>query len=353
MKLYSNVTIIFLIWVFAIWFISFFGFLTLPHSNELYIYYLKSLGNWDGGHFLEIAENGYIKNFQYAFFPLYPILINFLNKLISNYLLAAVLISTATSFLGMHLLFKLVSVYFDKKIAEKAILSLLFFPASFYFLTAYSEGLFFLLVIATFYNLSQNKLFLATIFASLASVTRLAGLALVLGLFVEILVTKGINRKNWYIILAPLGFLIYCGYLYLKTQDPFYFLTAELNWQRTISLPTVSFGEAIRSLSLGGFISGQENVFLDLLFAIFGLGMSIRAFRFLPVSFAIFSLASVLLPLFTPTLSSMPRFLLPIFPIFILVSLYKNKYINLAYQVISLMLLAIFSVLFINGYWVS
>lgn len=353
MKLYSSVTLLFLIWLVAILFISYFGFLTLPHSGNFSEDFFKSLANWDGGHFLGIAQYGYSEKFQYAFFPLYPLTINILNKLTNNYLLAAVLISSLASFLGMHLLYRLTSFHFDKKIAEKVFLSLLFFPTSFYFLTAYSEGLFFLLVIACFYNLSQNKLFLATVFASLASITRLAGLALILGLFVEILTTGGINKRNWYVSLAPLGFLIYCWYLYTKVQDPFYFLTAELHWQRDISLPAVSFWETIKNLSQVGFVSKHMNVFLDLLFAVFGLGMGIRTFRFLPISFAVYSLASILLPLFTPTLSSMPRFLLPIFPIFILLSLYKKKSVNLAYQMISLMLLAIFSVLFVNGYWVS
>ena len=45
----------------------------------------------------------------------------------------------------------------DKKIAEKVILALLFFPTSFYFLTAYSEGLFFFLIVATFYFLRHNR----------------------------------------------------------------------------------------------------------------------------------------------------------------------------------------------------
>jgi len=207
--------------------------------------------------------------------------------------------------------------------------------------------------VASFYFFRSGKLFWATVFVGLASATRLAGLALALGLVVEVMVTYGLGRKNWYIFLAPLGFLIYCIYLYNKVGDPFYFMVAELHWQRNISLPITSFWETIKSVSQAGFINTHINAFLDLIFAVFGLGLSIRTFRFLPISFSLYALGSVLLPLFTPTLSSMPRFLLPVFPIFILIALMKNRYIFSAYQLISIMLLGLFVTLFINGYWVS
>lgn len=337
----------------SIIFISYFGFLTLPHSSNFSEDFFKSFSNWDGGHFLEIAKNGYKEKFQYAFFPLYPLTINLLNKVINNYLISAVLISSLSTFLGIHLLYELIVIYFEKKLAEKVILALLFFPTSFYFLTAYSEGLFFLLVITTFYFLSKRRLILATIFAALASATRLVGLVVALGLIIEVITIYKINRKSWYILLAPLGFLFYSWYLYNNIGDPFYFLTAELHWQRNLTVPAVSFWDTIKNLSEVGFVSSRFTNLLDLVFAVFGFGMSIRTFRFLPASYSVYSLVSILLPLFTPTLSSIPRFLLPIFPIFILIALIKNKFINLFYQMISLMFLAIFSVMFVNGYWVS
>lgn len=330
--------------------VAFFGFSTLPHSGKFSEDFFKSFSNWDGGHFLGIAQIGYSEKFQYAFFPLYPLAIRLVNEITQNYLLAAILISVVSVFLGIHLLYKMINILYDKKLAEKTILLILLFPTSFFFLTAYSEGLFFLLVISTFYFLRTNRLLLAIIFASLASVTRLAGLALVLGLIVEVIITSGISRKNWYIILAPLGFLVYCWYLLNTTGDPFYFLISEQHWQRNITIPTTSFWETIKGLS---HISNNFTAFLDLIFAIFGMGLAIRTFRFLPPSFSIYSAVSVLLPLFTPTLSSMPRFLLPIFPIFILLALTKSKFLIFAYQLISIMLLSIFLTLFINGYWVS
>lgn len=342
MKLYPNVTILFSIWFLSLLLISYIGFSTLPHSGKFTGDFFGSLSNWDGGHFLGIAEYGYREKFQYAFFPLYPLVIRGFSQLTKDYLLAGVFVSALSGFLGMQLLYKLVAADFEKKIAGKVILALLFFPTSFFFLTVYSEGLFFFLVIASFLFLKKRNLFWATIFASLASATRLAGLALVLALLVDVYVTEGISRKNAFVLLAPAGFLIYCWYLYTQTGDPLYFISAEAHWQRSVSLPGLNFLAGIKNSN-----------FLELLFAIFGVGLVFRSFRFLPVSYSIYGLVSLLLPLFTPSLTSIPRFLLPIFPVFILIALSKNQYVLLANQIISLMLLSLFAVFFVNGYWVS
>jgi Gpi18-like mannosyltransferase len=338
------------------------GFSTLPHSNKFFNDFFGSLSNWDGGHYLGIAREGYSEKFQYAFFPLYPLLIKLLHSIIQNYLLSAILISAVSTFFGLHLLYRMLTEDFNKqslrskdlkKLALKVSLALLFFPTSFFFLTAYSEGLFFFLSIAAFYLFRKNKLFWATIVLGLVSATRIAGLAVVAAIWIDIFTREGLSRKNWIILLAPFGFVLYCIYLFQQTGDPFYFITAENHWQRSLVTPGIGFWEAIKNITGSGFLTVDFNILLDLLFAIFGVGFAVRAFRFLPLYLSVYALLSVLLPLFTPTLSSMPRFLLPVFPIFILIALIKNNYLQLGFQVFSLLLLGIFAALFAAGYWVS
>ncbi|MBI3103784.1 hypothetical protein HYZ05_02500 [Candidatus Daviesbacteria bacterium] len=353
MKLYPNVTIIFLIWILSVFAIFYFGFLSFPNSGNFSRDFFQSLSNWDGGHFLSIAENGYQEKFQYAFFPLYPMLIRLVNQIIGNYNLSAILISITCIFFATQLFYRLVSFDFSKMLAQRCILFLLFFPTSFYFLVSYSESLFLLLTVLTFYFLRQKKLFLATAAAILVSATRLVGLAVVLGFLIEVQLVYGFSKKNWYVLFAPLGFAAFCIFLYTKTGDPFYFTVAENHWQRSLSLPGVGFWEGIKGLVNGQSIKSYPNVVLDLAFAIFGLGLALRTWRFLPMSYSIYSLVSIAIPLLTPTLSSIPRFLLPIFPIFIVLALVKNEYVKLFYQVIALMLLSVLAILFINGYWVS
>lgn len=353
MKLYPKINLLFGIWATSIFAICYLGFSLFPHSGVFTNDFKKSFSNWDGGHFIGIAEHGYKEKFQYAFFPLYPLVIRSFSQITQNYLTAALVISVVSSFLALHILYRLLQLDFDKKTAEKTILALIFFPTSFYLISAYSEGLFFFLTVLTFYFLRQNRLFLATTTTALLSATRLVGLVVVLTLLFDVQTRGGINRKNWFVLLSPVGFFAYCWFLYNQTGDPFYFITAENHWQRFLVAPGISFWETLRGLSSNGFILSHTNAFLDLIFAIFGVGLSIRSFRFLPQYLSVYSLISVGLPLLTPTLSSMPRFLLPIFPIFILVAQVKNQYIALAYQIISLMLLSAFAILFVNGFWVS
>lgn len=353
MKLNSSVTYLFIIWLFSILFICYLGFSSLPHSGKFNNNFWQSFANWDGGHYLGIAKFGYSQKFQYAFFPLYPLAIRLLGQITQNYLLAAILISSGATFLGLNILYKLVSLDFDKKIAEKTIIIFLIFPTSFFLFTVYSEGLFFFLAVLTFYLMRQKKLFWAVVAGALASVTRPIGLAVVAGLFIDVITREGLNRKNWYILFTPAGFIIYSIFLYKQVGDPFYFITAEYHWQRILSIPGMSFWETLQNISKGGFSNLNFNVFLNLIFSVLGVGAVIRSFRFLLPSYAAYSLIAVAVPLFTTTLSSMPRFLLIVFPIFILAALIKNRYLYLFFQIISIMLLAVFAVLFITGYWVA
>lgn len=353
MKLYPSITLKFIVWLIALLIISFFGFSNFPQSQNGKPAFLDNLANWDGGHYVGIAKYGYSEKFQYAFFPLYPILINLASKITGNFITAAILISMGASFLALHILFELISLDYTKKLAEKSLDFLLFFPAAFYLTVAYSEGLFLFLTAAAFLFARKHKLLLATLFAALASGTRLVGLAVSLSLILQIYLTEGINKKNWAVLLSPLGFVAYCIYLLQTTGDPFYFIYAENHWQRVITVPGLSFWETIQTLSSGKNIAENFNAVLDLLFAVLGLGLILRSFRFLPIQYSVYSLLSIAFPLFTPTLSSIPRFLLPVFPIFIVLGLMNKGIFSFAYKIFSLMLLSAFVILFINGYWVS
>lgn len=346
MKLYSNVTALFLIWIVAVVTIFYFGFSTLPHTTFFPNDFLKSFANWDGGHYLGIA-NGYDKAFQYAFFPLYPILINIVSKMTGSFLTAGILISVFSSFLAFNLLYQLVLMEYGKDYAKRCVLALIFFPMSFYFLTVYTEGLFFFLAVATFFFARKNRIFLATLTAALASGTRLAGLAVVVAFLVYVH-ARNIHKKNWYVYFAPLGFLLYSFYLYQHTGDPLYFIKAESYWHRQLIFPGSAFLESLKSLNLKNFTT-----FLDFIFAVFGLGLTVKVWRKLPVDYALFAIISFILPLFSPTLLAIPRYMLTIFPLFIVLSFYKNQYLIFAYQIFSVLLLAGFAILFITGNWVS
>lgn len=353
MKLYPNITIIFIFWAISVLTVVYFGYVSLPHSGLFASDFFQSFVNWDGAHYITIAKSGYQEQFQYAFFPLYPILINIISKITGDFLQSAILISLVSSFLAVNFFYQLVSIEFDKKYAQKAVLALLFFPMSFYLLTAYTEGLFLLLSVSTFLFARKRNLFLATITAALASATRPAGVAVVLGFLLYVYLSSGINRKNWFVLLSPMGILLYCLYLFGQTGDPFYFIRAQLHWHSGFALPGSAIFHTFKQLLTAGFIANNFRDFLDFIMVIFGASLVFRVWKHLSIDYAIFSIFSLIMPLFSQTLAATPRYLLTIFPAFMVLAFLKNQYVMLFYQVFSLMLLVVFAILFVNGYWSS
>ena len=108
MKLYSNVRLIFLFWVLTILIISYFGFVNLPHGDRsVSSDFLKRFAIWDGAHYVDIAQFGYREKSEYAYFPLYPLLINLFTKITGNYTVSGVLISILSAFLGLQFFYQI------------------------------------------------------------------------------------------------------------------------------------------------------------------------------------------------------------------------------------------------------
>src|SRR3989344_4720309 len=155
-----------------------------PYYQETLIntglpYYIWAFGNFDGVHYLRIAQDGYAYQFTQAFFPLYPILIRIVSFItFGNLLIAALLISNSAFFVGLVLFYKLIQKNFSEKTAFWSVIFLLAFPTSFYFGAVYTEGVFFLMIVLAFYFLEKNKILLASIVGSFASASRLVGIFL-------------------------------------------------------------------------------------------------------------------------------------------------------------------------------
>lgn len=191
-QILKEVLILFLGWRIILLFITYFGLSLLPKTvshNEISWatpstdYFLK-WANWDGGHFRGIAENGYL-TFQVVFFPLYPLLIKTLMLISIPSLWGGLFISNFSIILALFFLYKLVNLDFEKSIARKVIFITLAFPTAFYFGAVYSESLFLLLTVSSFYFTRKKKWVAALILASLAAITRFTGLIVILCVALE------------------------------------------------------------------------------------------------------------------------------------------------------------------------
>lgn len=342
---------IFAVWILLLLLFVMLGGIIFGGSNSLGSY---DLANWDGRHFLEIAEQGYGANIQYAFFPLYPLLINILSRLTGlDFFNSAILISLFSSFGVIYVFLKLL---IDQKFTNpiKALIYLLIFPSSFFLVSAYSESLFLFLSLITFFLAGRKKFLWASVFASLSVATRIAGVAVIAGLFVEIFLSKTTLREKFLVvIISSLGLLSYCLFLFFQTGNPLYFMISELSWERHITIPGLNILTIIQYISYFGVRPESFTLVSDLFFTVFGLGMVIRSVKTLKPSLFVYALTSILLPLTTSLLLSLPRFLIVIFPIFMTASIIKNRVFHLGFMIVSLVLLFLYFNFFLRNIWVS
>lgn len=352
--------LLYVLYIILVLLISWIGSLIFPISYLFDPTLLTSLANWDGAHLLFIAESGYQHSRQFAFSPLYPSLVFLLNLLINNLLISGIIISWTTSFIALVFLFQVIKKEFTEKIALQSLTYLLLFPTSFYLIATYTEGLFLMLVALTFYFLQrQNKydLLFATIFTSLALVTRIFGFALLASLWTVTLTNKDL-RYRWVVLLAPISFMAYLLYLQINFQNPWLFLTAQDNWDRVIGPSNLNIFSLLAELWSKPLTDKVIIQWLEYIFMAFGIGLTIRVFRHQKIQYAIYCLGTLLIILFSGKLMSVPRFMLVLFPLFIALAIWKQRYsINLPwkkiYLTISTVLLVIFLIRFTNGYWIA
>ena len=295
--------------------------------------YFWSWANFDGEHYLAIANLGYGGGEQ-SFFPFYPLLIKFLG----GSALVAQLISNFSFLASLFGLFKLIRLDFSEKIAKLAIILLLFFPTSFYFGAVYTESLFLALVVWSFYFFRKKKFFSGILLGSLSSLTRVIG-------------------------IVPIGVLGYMGYSKYKWGDFLAFFHSAKNFgeQRSdhlILLPQVFyryFVKIIPNLTWDYF----PVVFTTLLEVLVGLSfliLIIYSFRKLRWEYWLFLTLGYLIPTLSGSFSSLPRYVVVLFPAFIYLALKLEKTKKEVLVGICL-LLAIIAItaqmLFARGYFVS
>lgn len=382
-KAFKFVSITFIIWQLVLIAFIALGNKIIPNSYQLFYNegqilagpsWLWSRANFDGAHYLNIAEKGY--GFcQQVFFPLYPNLIKFLTPFFNGqYLLTAWAINLLSFFLGLWFFYQLVKIDFKEKIAKRSLLYLLIFPTAFFFSMIYTEAFFFFLVLGSFYFAKTKKWWWAGIFGCLASATRLVGIFLLPALIIEwwgqnrSLSNKGKKNKQSLkiisaipLLLIPLGLLWYMRYLTINYNDALMFFNVQANFgagrtSGSIILLYQVFWRYLKMLvtvdkhSLTYFI-----VVLEFLSGFSFLGLIIFSFFKRWYSYAVFMALAYLAPTLTGTFISLPRYVLVFFPVFIILGLWSEKYrwLKIIYPTISIPLFIICLWFFTRGYWIA
>lgn len=384
---FKKILLLFIVWRVGLFFIAFIATLVIPGFGGRFPYADKLLiptglpewiwgfGNFDGVHYIKIAEEGYKAEYSQAFFPLFPYLMGLLGNILSNffnyqlaYFLSGLVLANLFFVVSLFFLYKLFNLDFDPKTSFKGLLLLLAFPTAFYFGSIYTESLFLFLTVLSLFFI-RTKLFLYSgITILLASSTRIIGLMLIpaLALEVYLLFRKGYFKEKSSklinaiigIVIAPLGTLLYMLYLRINFENPIYFLTsqpafgAERSAAEIILLPQV----VIRYIKILTTIPTNTltfwNATTELFITFLVLSLLLIYWKKIRLSYLLFSFLSIVLPTLTGTFSSMPRYVLNGF----LVVPQLAKSLGRFFSVVLILMLvfqAIFLSLFIRGYWVA
>jgi hypothetical protein len=192
---------------------------------------------WDSHHYQEIIEQGYSFTDELdpklAFFPLLPLLIKVLMLMGLSFAAAGTLISNIAFLGALILLYRWISQSQDPVTARWATLVLAWCPFSLFGSVIYTEGLFLALSLAALYCFEQKNYLWAGVWGSLATATRITGLALVITFFwtqafwgqgwIKMMAQLAIGHQNWKHLALnlafvdpwhPLAFCIICGLAY-------------------------------------------------------------------------------------------------------------------------------------------
>lgn len=323
-------------------------------------------GRWDAEHYLGIARNGY-SGTEFAFFPLYPILIKIVGAVSGSNLVAGLVISNAASFFALLYLYKLVEHQYNRHVAQRATFYVSIFPTAIFFSAVYSESLFLFLTVASFYYVRERRWLVAGVFGCLAALTRSEGVLLAAPLFIEWVIAAKEGGREFFrywvddivkpllgLALVPCGLALYMGYCWIVTGDALKFSTVQSHWGRHFAAPWTSVANTIHKIVGAHTPLTVANETLELAFTALMIGALLFGLRRLRLSYTVYMALSILAPMLTASLMSMPRFALVLFPMFALFGLWGGRpSANNAYVAFSLPLLGLFTVLFADWYWVA
>lgn len=319
---------------------------------------------WDAPHYISVASAGYQKLGDEANFiiylPLFSLTISLLKSIFhTSYLISGYISSFISSVLLAIMLYKLTLIDYSKKYAIMTVLMLFIFPTSFFLHIPYTEALFILLTVSSFYFVRKQHYGLSFICIGLATATKIVGLALIPAIFAEILIfdKQNFNNKDTYnklgilifgLLVSLCGFLIYLLINYYLWGNFFYFtIIQKQHWYESFS----PFGQGLIAAYKSLFWrSGLDKIMLgygQILAFIFGLVMSVYVLLRVRISYGLFMLINLGFFYSMSFWICMMRYILTLFPMYIVLARFSdNKVFRYSWISISIILLIIFSLIF-------
>lgn len=315
---------------------------------------------WDASHYLYLATHGYSATGDarnlIAFFPLYPAVINAVASIGLPARIAALLISNLAGLAAAIILYELARTDDREQAGFRAAAFFIVFPTAYFLMVGYTEALFCALTFGAVLLIRRQQWVAAGMLAGLAAATRLTGLALLPVIVIELFMARRLVRSLGQALVPPLlavlGFAVYLVANLVVLGSPTAFVTVQReHWAHSLSAPWVGFAAAIRGIGWrvpwekltvgGGEIAGGLAAYAT---------ATLSWLRLRPSDAAYATVVTVMVT-FLPFWLSIPRYLLSLYPLFLLVGRIRNQWVYLGMVSVSFVAQIVFGLAFGRGYW--
>lgn len=324
--------------------------------------------HYDSGFYVDIASNGYWgantlhSMSTWAFFPLYPLLMRFIALPFGTnddaLRVAGIFVSNSAALIAAIYLYKLTTKELGHKPAARAVLYLALFPMSFFLSAVYTESLFLALAISCTYYARLHRWWLAGLLGGLAALTRPQGALMLIVVGWEYLQfmtassqsiesqTQMSGRvvfiRQWlrsrlinffqallrwhtwldfaWLALIPGGLALFSIYAKLKVGAFTAFSMSEkYGWHRQFTNPLPVLINYIQH-SQPASPYNWDFYALNLIMICAFFPLLIPIFRKLPSTYGIFTLVFLVMPLTSGRFTSVPRYYLVVFPVYMILA---------------------------------
>lgn len=217
------------------------GLRRMAGHNPLFIALLR----WDAAWYVSIVEQGLVfdpgEGSNAAFLPAYPALVALVRLVVRGTAASCLLVSNVCFVGAVFSLWSWVRERAGSSAAERAVLWLLLYPFSFFMHSAYAESLFFLLCTLALHRADRGSWASASVFASLASLTRPQGIFLVFALLAGVFEGRAPGEARFRTFALPFLPVLVLGmygiYLWITVGTPFAVIRAQrIGWHIAPSL---------------------------------------------------------------------------------------------------------------------
>ncbi|MEO5720096.1 MAG: mannosyltransferase family protein [Chthoniobacterales bacterium] len=302
-------------------------FLSGPVSTAHYPL-VNMWSRWDGGWYHNIAARGYKFTTEaqtnVAFLPVYPMLLRATHAVVHSrkgvwWLVCGIVVSNAALLGALIYLFLLARLEFDEPTARRAVLYLLIFPTTLFLSAVYSESVFLLFIIGSFYHARRQQWWRAGLLASIAALCRPPGVLIFVGLFVEYFLQCEFNfrKLRWNALsmfLPPLALGGYFAYLHYAVGTAAAVVEAQGTWGMGIQ------GQWRTIAPFFQRDGHRVGTYSDLAFTLSFVGLVIAIALRLRVSYAAYAIVYLIFITMWGSLESVPRYVLGIFPAILLLA---------------------------------